>query len=112
MAKKDTGGFVYSTNPDVEIRDTTYGGQTTLPKDKQVLTVQRTNKGHGGKTVTLITGYIGKEADIDALAKLLKNKCGTGGNAKDGIILIQGDKKEKVAEILQKEGYKVKLSGG
>jgi translation initiation factor 1 len=112
MAKKDKGAYVYSTNPDFEISDVTYGGQTTLAPEKQLLTIQRTNKGHGGKTVTLISGFIGKEEDLDALAKTLKSKCGTGGNAKEGIIIIQGDKKEKVGEILQKAGYKFKYSGG
>ena len=113
MAKKDKlGGFVYSTNPDFEIRNTTFGGQTTLPNAEQNLTVQKSSKGRGGKTVTLVTGFIGKEEDLEKLAKLLKNKCGVGGNAKEGEVLIQGDIKEKVADILRKEGYKVKISGG
>ena len=80
-----------------------------MPNNKQQLIVSIDKKQRKGKTVTLIEGFIGKTEDLEALAKLLKTKCGVGGSAKDGEIVIQGDFKQKVKEILQKEGYKVKL---
>jgi translation initiation factor 1 len=61
--------------------------------------------GRGGKTVTLIKGYVGSEEDIQALCKLLKQKCGVGGAVKDGEIIIQGDHKQRLIELLKKEGY-------
>jgi translation initiation factor 1 len=114
MSKKNnpTGGFVYSTNPDLPLDDYTWAPQPTLATAQQNLTIQKTNKHRGGKTVTLITGFKGTNEDLEKLSKLLKNKCGTGGSAKDGEIIIQGDMKTKVAEVLGKEGYKFKLSGG
>ena len=80
-----------------------------MPNNKQQLIVSIDKKQRKGKTVTLIEGFIGKTEDLEALAKLLKTKCGVGGSAKDGEIVIQGDFKQKVKEILEKEGYKVKV---
>ena len=80
-----------------------------MPNNKQQLIVSIDKKQRKGKTVTLVEGFIGKTEDLEALAKLLKTKCGVGGSAKDGEIVIQGDFKIKVKEILEKEGYKVKL---
>ena len=77
--------------------------------EKQQLIISIDKKQRKGKTVTLVQGFIGKNEDIETLAKLLKTKCGTGGSAKDGEIIIQGDVKIKVKEILEKEKYKVKL---
>ena len=113
MAKNnDRGGYVYSTNPDFrQDDDDDKPSRAALPPAKQNLVVGRSVKGRGGKTATVVTGFIGKEQDMEALGKLLKNKCGVGGAVKDGEILIQGDMVRKVGEILQKEGYKVKLSG-
>ena len=104
--------LVYSTNPDIEFNKDGKLQPDTLPSKQQNLIVQKSVKGRGGKVATLVTGFIGKEADLESLGKMLKNKCGTGGSVKDGEIMIQGDQRNKIAEILQKEGYKVKVSGG
>lgn len=115
MSKKKSaggGGFVYSTDPGFSWDDDENSqAQETLPPNKQVLTVGRSTKGRGGKTVTTVTGFKGTEADLEALCKLLKNKCGVGGAAKDGEILMQGEVRQKVADLLTKEGYKTKISG-
>ncbi|HZY79695.1 MAG TPA: translation initiation factor [Cyclobacteriaceae bacterium] len=106
---KKRDGVVYSTNSDFDYRYQANSEQETLPPQQQQLRVQLDNSGRAGKTVTLITGFVGTTADLDSLAKILKTRCGTGGSAKDGEIIIQGDVRTKVAEILQKEGYKAKV---
>lgn len=96
---------VYSTNPDF-LYDTEGSEEVeTLTPEKQVLRIQLDKRNRNGKSVTLITGFIGKEEDLKELGKLLKTKCGVGGSSKDGEILIQGDFRTKVLEILNKEGY-------
>jgi translation initiation factor 1 len=109
--KKNMGGMVYSTDPNFrpEIEDEENDIETPEPR-RQNLIVQKSSKGRGGKTVTLVTGFRGSSADLETLGKLLKNKCGVGGSVKDGEVLIQGDCRQKVADALQKEGYKVKIS--
>ena len=69
-------------------------------------------KARKGKVVTIVDGFVGREDDLNDLAKLLKQKCGVGGSAKDGIIIIQGDFKNKIFDLLRAEGYSVKLVGG
>jgi len=83
----------------------------TLPNQKQQLKVALDKKMRKGKVVTTVSGFVGTLADLEALAKLLKQKCGVGGSAKEGLILIQGDFKQKIVDLLVKEGYKVKVVG-
>lgn len=96
---------VYSTNPDFAYETEESSEQETLEKEKQLLRIQLDKRNRKGKAVTLITGFVGKDADLQTLGKLLKTKCGVGGSAKDGEIIVQGDHRNKVLEILQKEGY-------
>ena len=102
---KDRLNVVYSTNPDFQYETEHEEETPTLPSSQQRLRVQLDRKIRGGKTVTLVTGFVGMEDALKELGKLLKNKCGVGGSAKDGEIIIQGDFKQKVAELLVKAGY-------
>lgn len=97
--------IVYSTNPDYHYNDDNSQDDETLDKGKQLLRISLDKRNRKGKAVTLITGFIGSEEDLQELSKLLKTKCGVGGSAKDGEIIVQGDNRQKVLEILQKEGY-------
>ena len=114
MAKdwKDRLGIVYSTNPDFNYETNASNENVTLPPAQQDLRVSLDKKQRKGKAVTLVTGFIGSEADLKELGKILKSKCGVGGTAKNGEILVQGDFREKVIEILKNTGYRVKRSGG
>jgi translation initiation factor 1 len=105
-------GVVYSTNPEFSFNRDGKEEEETLPPDKQNLKVRPEKKGRKGKTVTLVRGFSGTEKDIEELARLLKTKCGTGGSAKDGEIIIQGDFTDRVIAILSELNYKVKRSGG
>lgn len=102
---KERLNVVYSTNPDFQY-ETDEEEVELLPKNQQKLRVKLDRKNRGGKTVTLVTGFIGPEDDLKALGKLLKGKLGVGGAAKDGEIIIQGEFKERVIDILLKEGYR------
>lgn len=103
--RKKRVGVVYSTNPDYEYSDDSQEEAETLPKNQQKLRLSMERAGRGGKTVTLVKGFVGSEEDLNALCKLLKQKCGVGGSAKDGEIIIQGDHRQRLIEILKKEGY-------
>lgn len=85
---------------------------TSLPPEKQTVYLHRDSKGRGGKGVTLLKGLVLSEADMTALAKTIKQACGSGGTVKAGVIEIQGEQREKIAEVLRKLGYKVKIAGG
>ena len=109
---KERLGVVYSTNPEFEYQKEGQEEAETLPPSKQNLKVSIDRKQRKGKAVTLIQGFVGKDEDLKELAKLLKTKCGVGGSSKDGEIVIQGELREKVMEILEKEGYNAKKVGG
>ncbi|MGY0039155.1 translation initiation factor [Pedobacter sp. NJ-S-72] len=108
----DLGGIMYSTDPSYSYETDNDAEQEVIANNQQDLRVTLDRKNRGGKAVTLITGYRGNAADLEKLSKMLKTKCGVGGSAKDGEIIIQGDFRDKVVLMLQKEGYKVKKSGG
>ncbi|KIO75966.1 SUI1 family translation initiation factor [Pedobacter lusitanus] len=108
----DLGGIMYSTDPSYSFENEDDTAQEVVANNQQDLRVMLDRKNRGGKAVTLITGYRGSAADLEKLSKMLKTKCGVGGSAKDGEIIIQGDFRDKVVLMLQKEGYKVKKSGG
>lgn len=102
---KERLNIVYSTNPDFRYENGETEEAETLPNEKQNLRIQLDKRNRGGKKVSLITGFIGSDEDLQTLGKLLKVKCGVGGTAKEGEIVIQGDFRNKLLEILQKEGY-------
>ena len=102
---KDRLNVVYSTNPDYQYENIGEEEEETLPKNQQKLRVSTEKKGRGGKTVTLVRGFIGTEDDLKELGKLLKTKCGVGGSAKEGEIIIQGDFKQRIIDLLKAEGY-------
>ena len=105
IERKRRVGVVYSTNPDFEYSDDTTTEAETLPKQQQRLRVSMERAGRGGKTVTIVRGFVGTGADLLDLAKALKQRCGVGGAAKDGEIIIQGDHRQRLLEILKADGY-------
>jgi len=107
----DLGGIMYSTNPTFEFQEEV-DDTVTPSNNQQDLRVMLDKKNRGGKAVTLVTGFKGKTEDLEVLGKMLKTKCGVGGSVKDGEIMIQGDVRDKIITILQKDGYKVKKAGG
>ncbi|MBN2213675.1 MAG: translation initiation factor [Bacteroidales bacterium] len=109
--KRYGDGIVYSTNPDYIYNDNVEQEPDTLPARQQDLRISLDKKQRSGKKVTLVTGFTGRTEDLKALGNMLKIKCSTGGTVKNGEILIQGDFREKIMQILQDNEYKVKKSG-
>jgi translation initiation factor 1 len=103
--RKKRVGVVYSTNPDFDYSEVVQEESHTLPRNQQKLRLNIERAGRGGKTVTLVKGFVGSEEDMSALCKLLKQKCGVGGSVKDGEIIIQGDCRQRLIEILRKDGF-------
>ncbi len=101
-------GMVYSTNPDFNYDNGEHDECETLPANKQKLIVAIDKKGRAGKQVTAVKGFVGSDDDLEQLGRLLKSKCGVGGAAKDGEILIQGDNRDKIVKILTEMGYNAK----
>lgn len=111
MSKKNRSGVIYSTNPDFEYSDSSQDEAETLPPAQQDLRVWLDRKG-GGKVITVVKGFIGTLADLEALGKQIKVLCGSGGTVKDEEIQIQGDHREKVINWLVGKNYKAKKAGG
>ena len=116
MSKKvnsfhDSGGFVFSTNKDFEF-DNESNVEETVANNQQRLEAHLDKKNRGGKVATIIKGFQGNEEDLKTLGKMLKTKCGVGGSVKDNEIIIQGNFRDKIMEILKSEGYNIKRVGG
>ena len=103
--RKKRVGVVYSTNTDFDYSEDTQDEAISLPKNQQKLRLYMERAGRGGKTVTIVKFFVGSEDDMVALCKILKQKCGVGGSVKDGEIIIQGDHRERLLDILKKDGY-------
>ena len=104
--KTDKHGFVFSTDPNFRFENEEQQDAETLFPQQQKLRIRLETKHRGGKAVSLVTDFIGKEEDLEQLGKQLKNFCGTGGSVKDGEIIIQGDQRDKILQWLLKNGYK------
>ena len=103
--KPDKNGFVFSTDPDFRFNQEEAPDALTRAPKQQKLKVKLDTKHRGGKAVTLVEGFIGQEEDLQVLGKQLKNYCGTGGAVKEGLVIIQGDQRDKVMQWLGKNGY-------
>ena len=103
--KSDKHGFVFSTDPNFRFEEEQEQAAETLSPKQQKLKVRLDTRHRGGKAVTLVEGFVGKEEDLEDLGKKLKNYCGTGGSVKDGNVIIQGDQRDKVLQWLLKNGY-------
>lgn len=111
--KKNRIGVVYSTNPDFNYDYQDETPPQALPPNQQKLRVALDRKQRKGKEVTLVTGYVGPDEDLKELGKFLKTKCGTGGSTKDGEIIVQGDHRDQVVQLLKEKGFSnTKKAGG
>lgn len=109
--KKERVNVVYSTNPDFDYDHDYHEEQDTLAPNQQQLKVWLDKKNRAGKEASIVKGFVGTEDDLKDLAKILKQACGTGGSAKDGEIIIQGNKRDKIVDVLVKNGYRAKKAG-
>ena len=105
IARCKRTGVVYSTNPDYAYEQDEPDVADTLPNHQQPLRLAMERAGRGGKTATIIRGFVGSDDDLKALCKLLKQRCGLGGSAKDGEIIIQGDHRQRLLDLLKAQGY-------
>lgn len=112
MGKKKFKNVVYSTNPDFDYEEEGIEEEGTLAPNQQLLYVSIDRKKRKGKEVSLVEGFVGTHEDLKSLGKLLKAKCGVGGTVKDGEVLIQGNFRDKIIEILNQVGYQTKRKGG
>ncbi|MHC1707142.1 MAG: translation initiation factor [Bacteroidales bacterium] len=112
MSKRKPDGIVYSTNPDYQFHYGADNEKETLSPAQQNLRIWLEKNHRGGKQLTVIKEFVGNEDDLKELARKLKNSCGTGGSAKEGEILIQGDFRDKILNLLTQWGYKAKKAGG
>jgi translation initiation factor 1 len=112
MSTKDSRTVWSSESGDLRKKEHHRSVVVSLPPEKQTAYLHRDSKGRGGKGVTLIKNLVLSEEEMIALARKIKQACGTGGTVKDGVIEIQGENREKIADVLIKLGYKVKLAGG
>ena len=113
LGLEDLGGLVFSTNNEFNAAENNKAIEPETPEHKnQLLEAHFSSKGRGGKTVTVIKGFEGKAEDLNKLGTQLKKQCGVGGSIKDGEIIIQGDFREKLIQLLQSDGYRVKRVGG
>ena len=102
---KERLGVVFSTNPDFAYQDDSQQPMDSLAPGQQKLRLRIEKNGRGGKTVTVVSGFVGKEEELKELARMLKTRCGVGGSCKEGEIIIQGDFKNRIIDILKQEGY-------
>lgn len=105
ITRKKREGIVYSTNDNFAYTENKIEEEETLPNKQQKLRIRMERAGRGGKTVTIVSGFVGTSSNLQSLCKLLKQKCGVGGTAKDNEIIMQGDLRPKLKDILIKEGY-------
>ena len=109
---KNRGGVVYSTNPEFQNQPSGTDDAQTLAASDQQLRVWRDSKSRAGKTATIVKGFIGTEQDLSQIGKALKSKLGVGGTTKDGEIIIQGDFRDKITQLLKDMGFQAKAAGG
>lgn len=112
MAKNDNPTVWSSRHGDTRKKGANPAPLKSLPPNQQTAYLHRESKGRGGKAVSVVKNLVLSEADLKALSKQLKQACGSGGTVRDGLIEIQGEQREKIAEVLEKLGYKVKIAGG
>lgn len=112
MSKNKKGGFVYSTNPDLNWDNDADEEQASVAYSEQKLYVSIDRKNRGGKEVTLVEGFQGPDDELKELGKTLKSKCGVGGSAKDGEIIVQGNFRDKIMDLLKEMGFQVVRKGG